>query len=104
MAADEIHVNDVGTVFKVTIADCPDSLDVSSATTKTLKFKKPSGEVLSKAGVFFTDGTDGIIKYTSVSGDLDECGRWELQAFLVLGVSSYHSDVAKFRVFRNLGS
>ena len=80
MAADEIHVDDVGTLFKVTIADCPSSLDISSATTKTLKFKKPSGTVLSKPGTFFTDGSDGILTYTSVSGDLDECGRWELQA------------------------
>jgi len=104
MTADEIHVNDVGTVFKVTIADCPTTLDVSSATTKQLKFKKPGGDLLVKDGQFYTDGTDGVIKYTSVSGDLDECGRWELQAFLVFGGSSYHSDVAKFRVFRNLGS
>ena len=104
MAADEIHVNDVGTLFKATIQDCPDSLDISSASTKQLKFKKPSGELLTKAGTFFTDGTDGILTYTSVSGDIDECGRWELQAFLVLGSSSYHSDVAKFRVFRNMGS
>ena len=102
MAADEIHVDDVGTLFKATIADCPDSLDISGASTKQLKFKKPGGTVITRAGTFFTDGSDGILTYTSIAGDIDECGRWELQAFLVLGGSSYHSDVAKFRVFRNL--
>ena len=104
MAADEIHENDVGTLFKATIKDCPNDLDISSASTKQLKFKKPGGDILVKAGTFFTDGTDGILTYTSVSGDLDECGRWRLQAFLVLGSSSYHSDVAKFRVFPNVNS
>lgn len=102
MASDEVHVGDIGTEFRCTIQDCPSSLDLSSATTKQIKFKKPSGERLVKNASFYTDGSDGIIKYTTVSGDIDECGRWQLQGFVVLGDSQYHTDVKFFRVFRNV--
>ena len=42
MAANEIHINDVGTKFLVTVTDGTSAVNISSASTKQLIFKKPS--------------------------------------------------------------
>lgn len=102
MAAEEIHVNDIGTVFTVLIKDGDDVQDVSSATTKELIFLKPSGEKLTKSASFTTDGTDGYIQYTTVDGDVDETGVWKIQAHIVIGDLDVSSDVSAFRVYPNL--
>ena len=103
MAA-EIHKDDIGTRFLITIKDEDDAVkNISTYTTKQLIFKKPSGTLLTKTASFLTDGTDGVIYYTSISGDLDEIGVWKLQAYLHDGSSNYRkSNVGSFRVFENL--
>ena len=43
MPANEIHQNDIGTIFKVTVKDGDSAVDISSATSgssKTIIFKK----------------------------------------------------------------
>ena len=64
MAANEIHMNDVGTKFLVTVTDGTTAVDISSATTKQLIFQKPSGTKLTKATAFTSDGTDGKMQYS----------------------------------------
>lgn len=103
MSANEIHESDIGTLFKATIKDDTTIVDVSSASTLQLIFKKPkSGTLVTQTASLFTDGTDGIITYTSVSGDLNECGRWKLQGRVVIGTGDWKSDKANFVVHRNL--
>lgn len=100
----EIHINDIGTVFQVTIKDeNEDIVDISSATVKNLIFQKPDGSTITKSASFVTDGTDGLIKYTTVSGDIDSYGNWKLQAFIDLGDTELYSDITKFTVYKNLG-
>jgi len=102
MAAEEIHLNDVGTLFKILIKDGDEVRDISTMTVKELLFKKPCGTLLTKTASFLTDGTDGYITYTTIADDLDEAGLWQIQAHLE-GVSlDIHSDVAFFRVYPNL--
>lgn len=102
----EVHYNDIGTVFEVTIKDCVSGtstvLDVSGATTLELVFKSPSGTSTTKTASLVTDGTDGKIKYTSVDGDLNEVGTWRLQAKISIGGGVYRSDVGTFKVYENL--
>jgi hypothetical protein len=102
--ADEIHVGDVGTLFVLTISDDGAVVDLSTATTKTVVFELPNGDTLEKAAAFYTDGSDGILTYTSTSGDLSVAGLWHLQAHVVLYAGEWHSDVAEFTVYPNLGS
>jgi len=98
-----IHQNDIGTVIKIQINDCNDSaIDISTATSKQIVFKKPSGATLTKTAGFFTDGTDGIISYTIASGDFDEIGSWKVQAIVVVGAYTWHSSFESFKVHRNL--
>ena len=103
MAADEIHVGDIGTTLVVTIKDGSTIVDLSSATTKKLEFQPPDGGVkLIKNASFTTDGTDGKIQYAFVSGDLSACGRWRYQGFVGIGSSYWHSDIGEFKVYDNL--
>lgn len=103
MAAEEVHYRDINSVFTVTIKDDDVAVDISTATTKQLIFTKPSGSQLTKNASFYTDGTDGIIKYATVDGDLNEVGVWKLQAYIILsGGGTWHTDIAEFRVHRNL--
>ena len=99
----EIHKGDIGTIFLLTLRDGGTAVDVQSATsTKNIIFKKPSGEVVTKTALFGSDGQDGKIKYTSVAGDLNEVGYWEMQAEVVITAGTFKSEIEGFLVKRNL--
>jgi type IV secretory pathway VirB6-like protein len=102
MSANEIHQNDIGTIFKATIKDDTTVVDISSATTKQLIFTKPDGTKLEKDASFFTDGTDGILTYTTVSGDLSVVGTWKVQGYVILTSGTWKTDIKKMKVHRNL--
>lgn len=96
--------NDVGTAFRITIRDCETTLvvDLSAATIKQIIFTKPSGTKVTQTATYFTDGTDGIIYYATVDGDLNEVGVWQMQAYVEIGGSKWYTDVKTFRVGKNL--
>jgi len=100
----EIHLNDVGTVFKVRIIDDSTNaaLDVSDATTKQIKFKKPDGTVVAQTAVFTTDGSDGYIQYTTVANDLNALSQWHIQGFVSSATYENHSEISTFDVNNNL--
>jgi hypothetical protein len=102
MSANEIHLNDIGTVFQVTVSDGTSAYDISGATTKQIIFKKPDHTLVTKDAEFVTDGTDGVIKYTTVDGDLNIPGKWALQAYLVTPGGTWKTDIGTFRVYDNL--
>lgn len=102
MAADEIRVGDVGTVFSLTISDGSAAVDISSATTKQILFQKPDGTKLTKDANFATDGSDGIITYAAIAGDLDSAGYWQIQAYIVMPAGTWKSDINRFLVHSNL--
>ena len=102
MSDNEIHKNDVGTVFVATIMDAAAVINISTATTKQLLFRKPNGTVLTKAGAFTTDGSDGKLQYTTIAGDLSDVGGWSLQAKLIFPAGTWYSDVHRFEVHKNV--
>tara|TARA_B100000131_G_C18008367_1_gene569430 strand:+ start:606 stop:923 length:318 start_codon:yes stop_codon:yes gene_type:complete len=105
MPANEIHQNDVGTIFKVTVKDGDSAVDISSATSgssKIIIFKKPSGTKEEKNASFNTDGTDGIMNYTIQTDDLDEIGTYQIQGKVVISDGTFFTDIKKFKVHRNL--
>lgn len=99
---DKIFVGDVGTGFRGTFKEDGSIVDISAASTKTITFEKPDGTTMVKAGSFVTDGTDGVLEYVSVDGDLDIGGDWRLQGYADIGSWAGHSDIVKFKVFDNL--
>ncbi len=101
---EEIHEGDIGTTLKVVMRNGAAIVDISGATTKNIKLKKPGGTVVTKAGVFTTDGTDGLLQYVTLSGDLDESSltiQWEIQAHIITATGEWHSNIKKFSVFPN---
>ena len=107
MAKETIQVDDEGTVFEFPIKDNGAVLDLSSATIKQIKFKKPktstlAAETITKTASFATDGTDGILTYTTVAGDIDRKGTWYVQAYVEIPDWKGHSEVEVFIVRENL--
>ena len=102
MAADEIHVGDIGTSFERTIKDGSTVVDVSGATTKEIKIKASGGSTKTFAASFKTDGIDGVITYVTVADDLDVKGLWEIQAHVVLSSGDWNSDIGTFEVHENI--
>lgn len=102
MSVDEIHRYDIGTDLVATIKDGTSVVDISGATTRQIILGKPDGTSLTKSGTFTTDGTDGKLQYTTISGDLNICGWWKIQAYIVSSSGEWRSDINNFEVHRNI--
>jgi len=105
MSSPEIHAGDVGVVLRFRVVDQDGTvLDISTATTKNVLLKPPAAATKTFAGAFTSDGTDGLLEYTTTNGeDLDEAGTWQRQVHIVLpGVGEYRSSVIKLTVAPNL--
>ena len=102
MATEEIHVGDIGTIFEVTFKDGTAIVDISGATIKNIIFCKPDGTKVTKAGTFTTDGTDGLLQYTIVTGDLNLQGVWKIQGFITATGGSWSSSTGLFEVYSNI--
>jgi hypothetical protein len=100
--ASQIHEGDLGTKLLVTITDDGVVVDLSDAISLSLFIKKPDGTVLNRVATLNSDGTDGKIKYITVSGDLDVAGVYKLQAKVALSSGSFYSSTDTFKVHCNL--
>jgi hypothetical protein len=99
----------VGVIIRTTIREEDDNgdlviINLASVTQKNIIFKKPSGALVTKAGVFYTDGADGKLQYLTIAGDLDEDGIWSMQADFVFPGAGYDgpTEIGQFRVLPNL--
>lgn len=104
---EEAHINDIGTIFRVTVYDTTSTggteiANISAATTKTFTFKNPNGQTFTRNATFTTDGVDGQVEYATVDGDLNIAGTWGIQAYIATPSGSHRTNVGTFRVFENL--
>lgn len=72
--------------------------DISTATGMKFAFQRPDGTTFERDAIFSNDGKDGRLNYVTNSGDLDQAGKWRVQAFIVLGTFSGHSSITEFYV------
>ncbi len=100
--SNQIFVGDVGTEFRIQITDEGTAVDLSSATDLIISFRKPDGSLLTVSASLYTDGTDGIIFYRSVDGDLDQSGIFKIQAQVTVGSGIYNSSIGSFKVMCNV--
>jgi hypothetical protein len=102
--ASEIHVDDIGTRFLVTVKDGTSTVDLSSASALQIDFRKPSDTIINRTGSKIGDGssTSGVMYYDSVDGDLDEVGNYKLQGKVTLTSGTYYTDIHTFKVHCNL--
>jgi len=80
MAA-EIRLNDFGTVFEFTITDgvLGTPIDLSQVSNITLTLVPPSKVSKDRTASVYGDPTDGVCRYTTIAGDIDEIGKWQSQ-------------------------
>ena len=100
--ASEIHVDDIGVNFNITVMNGSVPLDVSNADNIYIIFQKPDGSDLTKSASIVNTGSDGNIRYTTVAGDLDQVGTWQIQAKVDFTISVFSTDIQKFKVYRNI--
>ena len=106
--ASEIHVNDIGTKFMITVKGEDNStVDLSdeNITSRDIIFRKPSDTVVTNAGAIGGDGsaTSGVMIYMTVDGDLDEVGFWKLQGKIEFAsAGTFYTDINTFQVHCNL--
>lgn len=105
MAANEIHIGDIGTVFEVTILDDVTPINISAGSSMEIIFTKPDAsktKVINTA-VLSGDGTDGKMRYTIVlASELDIKGKWKIQGRLTLPSGTWSTDISDFKVYENL--
>jgi len=101
--ASEIHVDDVGTRFLMTVQDGSSGVDLSAATILQVKFKKPSDLVVSRTASLLSDGsaTSGVMYYDIVD-ELDEAGNYKLQGKVSVTAGTFYTDIHTFKVNCNL--
>jgi hypothetical protein len=94
-----MRVGDIGTTFESTITDeTGAAVNIASASTKTLTFRKPSGKVVPQTAVLVNTGTDGKMKYVAVAGDIDETGVWSWQGRVAVSGGDWKTDIFQFTV------
>ena len=106
MPLKEPQVDAVGLVFRAIIYDGDDGttiVDLSPYTTKNFIVKKPNGTGFTRAASFYTDGTDGMVQFTTIDGDLSIGGMYKYQVYFEDDDENhFYTDVVQFKVHINL--
>lgn len=109
----EIHQNDTGTEFIVTIMECLNGvdtpLDISSSIAKEIVFQKADGSsvvftaeyTLPQSGGSGT-GSDGKLSYFTLYEDLSPAGSFKIQGIVTTPSGKWYSTIDKFKVKANL--
>jgi hypothetical protein len=82
--------------------DTPDN--VSDATVKQLRFRRPDGTTVDVTAAFSTDGTDGKLKVVTSSGGflLNQAGPWKVRAYVERPSGKFRTPTAEFYVAADL--
>ena len=103
--AREIHQDDIGTRFLITVKDDGDLVNISGvggSTIHQISFRKPSDTVVNRNATLQDFGISGVMFYDTVAGDLDEAGLYKLQAKVVIPSGTYYTDIYSFKVHSNI--
>jgi hypothetical protein len=103
MATIVVQQEAIDVLIEVTVLENDAPMDISAATTHTFVVRKPSGATATWLATFMTDGVNGKLQYITVAGDLNERGRYRLQAQLVIpGTYTGKSTSVSFWVAENV--
>ena len=89
--ANKVYAGDVGTEI---ILNC--GSDISGATATLIKAKKPDGTTVNWTAAVYNSN---YLRYVTEAGDLDQAGRFYLQASLTLGGWSGLGETAVLMVY-----
>jgi len=95
--ASEIHKDDIGTRFLITVKDDGDLVNISGVgggSIHQVSFRKPSDAIVERNATLQDYGVSGVMFYDSVAGDLDEAGVYKLQAKVIIpSGTKVHSNI-----------
>ena len=103
--ASEIHKDDVGTRFLITVKDDGNLVNISGVSGGSIhqvSFRKPSDTIIERNATLQDYGVSGVMFYDSVAGDLDEAGVYKLQAKVIVPSGTYYTDLYTFKVHSNI--
>lgn len=72
-----------GLALTLTVTENGVAKNISTYTTRTLRYRKPDGSTVDVSMSFVTDGSDGQVTYTFPAGTLDDAGQYSGQLFLI---------------------
>lgn len=86
--------NTTGVTFRLTFQDNSGSaLDVSGASSITLRWQRSDGTAYSASGTLVNDGTDGLVEATAPAGATAKLGRLLWGGEAVISGSTYKSAI-----------
>ena len=90
--------------YEITFKDQDNAvIDISTASTKQIKFKPPNnGDLITKAGTFTVDGENGKLRYVDTAGDIAVAGTWRLQGHVVISSKNWYSSIEEFEMEESL--
>ena len=103
--ASEIHQNDIGTRFSITVKDDGNLVNISGVdggSVHQVSFRKPSDAVINRSATLQDYGFSGVMFYDTIVGDLDEAGVYKLQAKVIIPSGTYYTDIYTFKVHSNI--
>lgn len=97
----KIYVGDHPT-FRDVIKDQDGTIvDIGSATTIDMIFRKPDGSAMVKAASLTTDGSDGKMEWTPTN-ELDQAQNWQRHSKVIIGGRTFRSVKVNFKVWEPL--
>lgn len=107
-----VFVGDEGTKVLVTLYECDGetAANISSATAINFYFYKPNAldpttkELITKTGLFDSDGADGKVYYLFEPGFIDVKGTYKFHVKVELPTGKWYSTTDSFRVSDPLGA
>lgn len=92
---EKIYKGDVGTVIKVRL----DNTEDLSGGTYSFSVLKPDGTETTWTASYELAGSEQYVKYTTVSGDLDQAGTYKIQPKIVIPNWSGSANTVTIKVY-----
>jgi hypothetical protein len=83
----------------ITVTSAGAARNISTASAKSIRLKRPDGKVFTKTAAFTSDGSNGKIYYIFESGILSMSGQWEIEAVITFASGAQISQKGTFAVF-----
>lgn len=96
-----MQIGDIGAHITFTVSDDAGAIDLTGATQLSMYLRAPSGAVKTVTPALL-DAANGRVRYTTISGDLDEVGNWQAQVGYALGSFVGRTSIVTFPVSANL--
>lgn len=91
-------VGDTGLALEVQVMRSGSAVDISTAVTKEIHLRGPDKVVRELTGSFTTDGSDGKVRFVTLSTTLNIAGPWEIWAYIELPSQTWNTTKQEFVV------